>query len=116
MEGRIWAVLLVRSSGVNLLWEIATYGHSIGAANLPDDSLHTMSSVTSTGVYYGFAQVIWKEGDSSLSKEDQQVYPMAMSLGWNPFYKNERLSAVSSPIRIAFNRTNARFIGSAYYA
>ena len=54
-----------------------------------------MSSVTTTGVYYGFAQVVPKEGDTSVCLEDQQVYPMAMSLGWNPFYKNERLSAVS---------------------
>lgn len=85
-------------------WNAATYGFSIGAANLPDESLHTMSSVTTSGVYYGFAQVISKEGDTGLSKEDQQVYPMAMSLGWNPFYKNERLSAVRIHCSLLFMR------------
>lgn len=33
-----------------------------------------------TGIYCGFAAV----GSSS------QVYKMCMSIGWNPFYKNER--------------------------
>ncbi len=47
-------------------------------------------------MYYGYAQVAReKEGESVLSEEDGKVFPMVMSLGLNPFYKNERLSAVS---------------------
>jgi riboflavin kinase len=61
-------------------------------ANLPDESLPPMSSVTKTGVYYGFAQVTPPKG-ASFRSEDTQVLPMVMSLGWNPFYKNERLTA-----------------------
>jgi len=56
-------------------------------ANLPDESITPMSDVCEPGVYYGYAQVDAHE------EEDKQVYPMVMSLGWNPFYKNERLTA-----------------------
>jgi len=63
-------------------------------ANLPDDSILPMSSVTRTGVYYGYAQISPdKDGQRLLRDEDAEVMPMVMSLGWNPFYKNERLTA-----------------------
>ncbi|EIN10330.1 riboflavin kinase [Punctularia strigosozonata HHB-11173 SS5] len=62
-------------------------------ANLPDESLPPMSNVTETGVYYGFAQVLKGEEGESLCSEDSKVLPMVMSLGWNPFYKNERMTA-----------------------
>lgn len=64
------------------------------AANLPDESLPQINSVE-TGVYYGYAQVYpSKDGNSTLFDEDVKVLPMVMSLGWNPFYKNERMTAV----------------------
>lgn len=54
-----------------------------------------MSSVTRTGVYYGYAQISPERDEQViLSKKDCSVMPMVMSLGWNPFYKNERLTAV----------------------
>ncbi|VDC02581.1 unnamed protein product [Peniophora sp. CBMAI 1063] len=56
-------------------------------ANLPDESITPMSHVCEQGVYYGFAQVDAEDA------EDSAVHPMVMSLGWNPFYKNERLTA-----------------------
>ncbi|KAJ7591283.1 riboflavin kinase [Mycena floridula] len=63
-------------------------------ANLPDESIQAMSSVAKPGVYYGYAQVIPpNEGKSDFSSNDLGVLPMVMSLGWNPFYKNERLTA-----------------------
>ncbi|KAF9008721.1 riboflavin kinase [Cyathus striatus] len=65
-------------------------------ANLPDASIESMSSVTKTGVYYGYAQVIPPKEEEEVSKfkpGDVKVLPMVMSLGWNPFYKNERLTA-----------------------
>jgi len=53
-----------------------------------------MSSVTQTGVYFGYAQVSRdKDQAGSISDEDTRVLPMVMSLGWNPFYKNEQLTA-----------------------
>ena len=49
-----------------------------------------------TGVYYGYAQVVPpQEHKDDFQSEDLKVLPMVMSLGWNPFYKNERLTAVS---------------------
>ncbi|OCH93550.1 riboflavin kinase [Obba rivulosa] len=63
-------------------------------ANLPDESISPMSSVTQPGVYYGYAQVSReKDGKAVLPEEDGQVFPMVMSLGWNPFYKNQKLTA-----------------------
>ncbi|KAI0637878.1 riboflavin kinase [Trametes polyzona] len=63
-------------------------------ANLPDESIEPMSSVTDTGIYYGYAQVSReKDGKAVLSEDEGRVLPMVMSLGKNPFYKNERLTA-----------------------
>lgn len=54
-----------------------------------------MSSVTRTGVYFGYAQISpEKDSKAVLQEQDCQVLPMVMSLGWNPFYKNERMTAV----------------------
>jgi riboflavin kinase len=54
-----------------------------------------MASVARPGVYYGYAQVYLANGQiSELHPEDLVVLPMVMSLGWNPFYKNERMTAV----------------------
>jgi hypothetical protein len=52
--------------------------------------------VAKTGVYYGYAQVLPpNDGKTELCQDDVRVHPMVMSLGWNPFYKNEILTAVS---------------------
>jgi len=64
---------------------------------LPDEAILPLSTVTKTGVYYGWAQIIpdgTEEGKTGFRSEDLVVLPMVMSLGWNPFYKNERLTAV----------------------
>lgn len=66
------------------------------SANLPDESIAPISTVAKTGVYYGYAQVSPPKGETSLCPDDLKVLPMVMSLGWNPFYKNERLTAVRS--------------------
>nr|CDS32414.1 riboflavin kinase [Hymenolepis microstoma] len=55
--------------------------HGFGRANLDDTVLETLPKSMVPGVYAGFAQV-----------NDGPVYPMVMSLGWNPFYKNEKKS------------------------
>ncbi|KAF8211370.1 hypothetical protein K438DRAFT_1807192 [Mycena galopus ATCC 62051] len=63
-------------------------------ANLPDECITPISSVAKTGVYFGYAQVLPpKDGKTELCTDDIRVLPMVMSLGWNPFYKNERLTA-----------------------
>jgi len=61
-------------------------------ANLPDESLPPMIAAAKTGVYYGYAQITRPEGTSSLPEQESCVLPMVMSFGWNPFYKNERMT------------------------
>ncbi|KAG1454713.1 hypothetical protein G6F46_009955 [Rhizopus delemar] len=56
----------------------------IPTANMSDEALETMFSECDTGVYYGWAQI---------GEVGSDVYPMVMSLGWNPYYKNEKRSA-----------------------
>lgn len=81
------------------------------AANLPDASILPLTSLSLRGVYYGFALVhpTPQHGISSslpghatpstaLEEEDTKVWPMVMSVGWNPYYKNERLTAVRLPL------------------
>ncbi|KAJ2558905.1 riboflavin kinase [Coemansia sp. RSA 1933] len=53
----------------------------IPTANLPEDAVEKALADIPIGVYLGWAQV---EGDI--------VRPMVMSLGWNPYFKNERRS------------------------
>ncbi|KAF8592548.1 riboflavin kinase [Ramaria rubella] len=64
-------------------------------ANLPDESLQPIASATRTGIYFGFAQVQPSKTEEKglWSEDDCMVWPMVMSLGWNPFYKNKKLTA-----------------------
>jgi riboflavin kinase len=81
-------------------------------ANLPDESIIPMSSVCRPGVYFGYAQVYGRSG------QEGKVHPMVMSLGWNPFYKNERLTAVCVLFRTATCRLSCwlTFVGNPHYA
>ncbi|KAI8887097.1 Flavokinase-domain-containing protein [Backusella circina FSU 941] len=56
----------------------------IPTANLSDEAISTLVSDLNIGVYYGWVQI---------GKKGTEVYPMVMSLGWNPYYKNEKRSA-----------------------
>ncbi|XP_076753122.1 riboflavin kinase [Xylocopa sonorina] len=47
-------------------------------ANLEDKVVDSLPTDFKTGVYYGWACI------------DTQVYKMVASVGWNPFYKNEK--------------------------
>ncbi|KAI9498004.1 hypothetical protein BDB00DRAFT_755662 [Zychaea mexicana] len=53
-------------------------------ANLSEEALEAMCTEFTTGVYYGWVQI---------AEKGSEVYPMVMSLGWNPYYKNEKRSA-----------------------
>jgi riboflavin kinase len=65
-------------------------------ANLPDESIQAISSIARPGVYFGYGQVLpLKDDSASMPVQDAQVFPMVMSLGFNPFYKNKHLTAVS---------------------
>lgn len=54
----------------------------IPTANFSEDVVDKLPAEIECGVYYGWAQV----------GNDNNVYEMVMSIGWNPFYKNEKKS------------------------
>ena len=67
------------------------HGHGRGSkelgiptANLPQDVVDGCGDVLAVGIYYGWATV------PALSLD---VYPMVMSMGWNPYYNNDKKSA-----------------------
>ncbi|KAF9174087.1 riboflavin kinase [Mortierella sp. AD011] len=87
----------------------------IPTANLPEEAIAAQEEKMVTGIYYGWAQVVVRtkpehssglvasktsvaesasSSTSSLATHcPATVHPMVMSLGWNPFYKNEKKSA-----------------------
>lgn len=102
-------------------------------ANLPAKVLGQSSiNDAPTGVYFGYARILSEEEggkgeeyqdkekkdveESSaqdkqsqqqrLTKEDYDVYPMVMSLGWNPFFANKTKTAVS---RVCTNSPESPF-------
>jgi len=54
----------------------------IPTANFPESVVESIPDDISTGVYYGWAQV-----------DQGPVHKMVMSIGWNPFYSNQKKSA-----------------------
>lgn len=73
------------------------------AANLPDSSIAPYNDILATGVHYGYAKILTNSDSGAstskslpMSEEHGEVYPMVMSIGWNPFYKNKTRTAVSS--------------------
>ncbi|XP_034190175.1 riboflavin kinase [Osmia lignaria lignaria] len=50
----------------------------IPTANIEDKVVEALPDDFNTGVYYGWASI------------DGNVYKMVASIGWNPFYKNEK--------------------------
>lgn len=56
-------------------------------ANLPDEAIAPYADTLETGVYYGYARVL-------VDGKEGTVLPMVMSIGWNPYYKNEKRTAV----------------------
>jgi FAD synthase len=53
-----------------------------------------MSNVAQTGIYFGYAQISPSGGQEPIADEDRLVFPMVMSLGYNPFYDNKTMTAV----------------------
>jgi len=52
------------------------------SANLPESVIDALPKDLSTGIYYGWASL------------HGEVYKMVASIGWNPYYKNEKKSMV----------------------
>ena len=65
-------------------------------ANLPisalDDPVNDpQHRLHETGVYFGYAQVRFRDGAPHVAA-DREIYPMVMSLGWNPQFQNQQKS------------------------
>lgn len=64
-------------------------------ANFPEHVVEHLPSEIQTGIYFGWAKV-----------DDGPTHKMVMSIGWNPYYKNEKKSMVSfyiSSLLFSFN-------------
>lgn len=75
-------------------------------ANLSDEAIDALVSGLETGVYYGWTQI---------GELGSEVYPMVMSLGWNPYFKNEKRSAVSFLTNSILMVDSKCIIGSTHY-
>lgn len=53
------------------------------SANFPENVVEKLPKEVNCGIYYGWASV--NEGP---------VFKMVMSVGWNPYFKNEKKSMV----------------------
>ena len=63
----------------------------IPTANIPIEGLAVGGRKDlESGIYFGWAGLEGENGG-----EPGGVFPMVMSVGWNPFYKNEKRSVVS---------------------
>ncbi|GAA6042494.1 hypothetical protein JCM8097_003057 [Rhodosporidiobolus ruineniae] len=75
-------------------------------ANLPDSSIAPYATTLQTGVYFGYARVLdhhsvadestasaFDSADGQDKGEHDRVWPMVMSIGWNPFYNNDTRTA-----------------------
>lgn len=56
----------------------------IPTANISMDDLGDLGEKMSTGIYYGHAKLIGEQF------RHRPIYPTVVSVGWNPFYKNEK--------------------------
>ncbi len=83
-DQRSWA-----SPQVNFVFIVIKYYFLCGivccfSANFPEDVVDALPNDMTTGIYFGWAKV----------DEGPQVHKMVMSVGWNPYYKNEKKSMV----------------------
>jgi len=69
-------------------------------ANLPDESFAPYANDLYNGVFFGYASVNLPDeaqnpvGSNTGEKEEhEKVWPMVMSVGWNPYFKNEKKTA-----------------------
>lgn len=68
----------------------------IRTANYSEQIVNGMPGDFQTGIYYCWAQVVYaKEGEDQQNSADvrrTQILPAVMSVGWNPYYNNEKKS------------------------
>ena len=57
-------------------------------ANFSDEIVSELPADFATGIYYGWAKL----------DDKGPIHKMVVSIGWNPFYKNEKKSMVRNPV------------------
>ena len=83
----------------SFLWPAPSDNPQLGipTANLPvDDSVTSWISNVPSGVYFGYASLALPESHPDRPSGNSDaflIYPMVMSIGYNPFYKNTVRSA-----------------------
>ncbi|KAG5461910.1 MAG: hypothetical protein BJ554DRAFT_5827 [Olpidium bornovanus] len=70
------------------------FGRGSRELGIPTEEVVSQLERLATGVYYGWARVSQVKDAAVLGDDEGVVYPMVMSVGWNPYYKNEKRSAV----------------------
>ena len=72
---------------------------STSSTALPQTALsaETISSLPTKTAPYPPDSLGETAAPKRLNSDDAQVWPMVMSVGWNPYYKNEKITAVSGP-------------------
>lgn len=84
------------------------FGRGSSELGIPTANIPVTSELNqlATGIYYGWCRVVPRNtasadkhrsdgktvhfnNGSSLKDDELEVFPMAMSIGWNPFYQNE---------------------------
>ncbi|KAI8870527.1 riboflavin kinase [Ramicandelaber brevisporus] len=58
-------------------------------ANIDEKAVNDVFKAETAGVYFGWAQLLRKDSGAE-PKQAEEVVPFVMSLGWNPYYQNER--------------------------
>lgn len=88
----------------------------IPTANLPvDDAITPWIATAKSGVYFGWASLSLPAAhpDRPSGSEGPLLYPMVMSIGYNPFYKNTVRSAevhVLHPFKADFYDSHMRLL------
>ncbi|KAG5519182.1 hypothetical protein PMAC_002270 [Pneumocystis sp. 'macacae'] len=81
LSGKVVMVVKGYGRGTKEL-QIPTVG-----ANISEENTLELFSYIESGIYYGWGRVVIED------EEDNNVYAMVMSLGWNPYYNNTKRSA-----------------------
>ena len=64
----------------------------IPTANYSEEIVNNLPGSFETGIYYCWAQIVEDREETDAPKKFSQVYPAVMSIGWNPYYNNEKKS------------------------
>ena len=75
---------------------LKTDAHSLThSANIPVTPYEELLENLPNGVYLGWAKIYAEASSKRQKAEFSSVYPMALNIGWSPFYKNKHKTIVN---------------------